>query len=656
MKLEISDNGFKIFYKNYPFLYHSIQNPLVKVGMSKGKYRMRMAEFKIREHVKKEIVLINFKIISHSDSIIKILFSNKDIKLELTIQKKMNQLELNFSTKNKEINRFWINIVANNKEAIFGCGEQYSELNLRGKEVPLFVEEQGVGRGDPPCTGDWYTTYYPQPTFISSNNYFCHVVTTYYSKFNFTNSYSHQLYVWEVPKTIIIGKFETLIETVSHLSELLGRQPSLVDWAYEGIWLGVQGGKKAVEKAIETCEKYDIQLSGVWCQDWEGINMTCQGKQLFWNWEYDEELYPDLPTYIRELNKKGIKFLGYINPYLNNRSPLYKEAKDKGFLLKTGNNEILYDDSTPENCFAILDLSNPEAFDWIKSVVISNMINIGLDGYMCDYGEYTPLNINPYSGMDPEAFHNLYPVLWAKANYEALKESNTLDKVTFFNRSGYTHSSRYVPIMWAGDQLVTWSIHDGIASVIPAGLSLGLCGIGYFHFDIGGFHSLMGQQRTKEIFLRWTELAAFSIIMRSHEGIKPWDNWQYDSDEETLQHLSKMVKIHGKLKPYFKEYSKIYQEQGLPIMRPCFLHYEDPLLYDLKYQFLLGRDLLMAPVIKPQQKEWKVYLPQDNWVHIWSGKECSKGWITIPATIGQPPVFYRTNSKFKKLFENLREL
>ncbi len=657
MILEISKNGFKIFYRNYLFINHNTKNPAFKLGIGKGKYSMRMGDFKIREKLKQKIPLSNFKIISKNKNQTLIELSSKEYKLKVKIVEKQENLWFHFTTPNEKINRFWISLVAEENEAILGCGEQYSELNLRGKEVPLFVEEQGVGRGDPPCTGDWYTTYYPQPTFISSNNYYCHVDTTYYSKFDFTDKKKHELYIWEVPNAIILGKFDNLLDTISNLSNYLGRQPKLVDWAYDGLWLGLQGGKEVIEKAIKICKEHKIKLSAVWCQDWEGINMTCQGKQLFWNWEYDHKLYPDLPNYIEELQKKNIKFLGYINPYLNNLGSLHKEAKKKGYLIKNFEGEILYDDSTPENCFAIIDLTNPEAFEWIKYVIINNMIKIGLDGYMCDYGEYTPLDINLHSGIDPEAFHNQYPVFWARVNYEALKQTNSLDKVTFFNRSGYTHSSKYVPIMWAGDQLVTWSIHDGLPSIIPAGLSLGLCGIGYFHFDIGGFHSLMGQKRTKEIFLRWTELAAFSIIMRSHEGIKPWDNWQYNSDEETLKHLSKMVKIHIKLKLYFQSCSNIYQKKGLPIMRPCFLHYDnDPILYDLKYQFLIGRDLLIAPVIKPNQKEWNIYLPEDDWIHLWTSQKFSKGWITISAPIGKPPVFYRAKSKYRELFKDLKKI
>lgn len=659
LKWKISDNEIEIFFKEYLFIHHTQQNPAFQIGTGKSKCRMRRGDFKIRDKIKKKIPLSHFEILSENEGELNIKFQYKKYALKVLFKENQNEeyLEIYSSTQNEDINRFWIRICASEKEAIFGCGEQFSELNMRGKELPLFVEEQGVGRGDPPITGDWYTTYYPQPTFISSNNYFCHIETTYYSKFDFKNPYEHKLHVWQIPKKIIIGKYINLIETVSNLSNFLGKQPKLVDWAYDGLCLGLQGGKEILNKKIAKAKQHNIKVNAVWCQDWEGINMTSQGKQLFWNWQYDKELYPNLPKYIEELNQQGIKFLGYINPYLNDQGPLHQEAKEKGFLLKDLNGHILYDDSTAENCFAILDLSNFEALEWIKTVIIKNMIEIGMDGYMCDYGEYTPVEIACHSGMDGEEFHNNYPVLWAKINYEALKETNNLNKLTFFMRSGYSHTSKYSPMIWAGDQLVAWSMDDGLASVIPAGISIGICGIGYYHFDIGGFHSLGDFKRSKEIFMRWAELAAFSVLMRTHEGIKPWDNWQFDSDEETLNHLRKMVDVHISLKPYLKRLSEEYQELGLPIMRGCFLHYSNDItLHNLKYEYLLGPDMLVAPVIKPKRNKWRVYLPKDSWIHLWSGVEYSGGWFDIDSPLGNPPVFYRKDSQHSNLFAKIKKL
>jgi len=200
-----------------------------------------------------------------------------------------------------------------------------------------------------------------------------------------------------------------------------------------------------------------------------------------------------------------------------------------------------------------------------------------------------------------------------------------------------------------------WSRGDGLATVIPAGISLGLQGIGHFHSDIGGFTTVAWIRRSKELFLRWTEMAAFSLQMRSHEGNRPERNWQFDSDQETLALLARMTEVFNRLKGYRLHCLEEYRRSGLPVIRHPYLHYEqDSALHKLKYQYLLGRDLMVAPVISPRRKRWGVYLPEDRWIHLWSGKEYPPGRHRIPAPLGQPPVFYRSESAFQETFEAIR--
>jgi alpha-glucosidase len=651
----LSDKSFKLFFNNYLFIDHNIKNPCFKLGLGTARYKMSHGHFKIKERLKDTINLTDYEIISQSENELKIDFNFPGGTLNVIFLVVDSHLEIKPECTNSDINRFWISIVANEKEAIYGCGAQFSELNLRGKCVPLWVEEQGIGRGDPPITGDWYTTYYPQPTFISSENYYCHIDTSFYSEFNFTQKNSHELYIWEIPKRILLGKYGTALKVVENLSTFLGRQPRLPDWVYDGVILGIQGGIDVVNEKIENSSKHNIKISAVWCQDWQGIRMTSFGKQLFWDWKFDENLYPDLSNFIEILNKNGIKFLGYINPFLAIEGELYKEASKQGYCIKNkdGNDYHLITTDFPT---ALLDLTNPKAIEWIKSIIKKNMIELGLNGWMVDYGEYLPTDAVLHSGISAEEFHNQYPVIWAKVIYDVLNETDNLKNLLYFTRSGYTHASKYTMLYWPGDQLVNWSLNDGIASVIPGGISLGICGIGYYHYDIGGYTTLTPFKRSKEVFLRWAELATFSMLMRTHEGNRPSENWQFDSDAETLEHLSRLIDIHVNLKPYLIHLSKEYQERGIPPMRGCFLHYEkDKKLHKIKYQFLLGRDLLIAPVIAPNVLKWKVYFPDDVWIHIWSGKEYRQGWNEIDAPLGNPPVFYRKVSKFSNIFENIKK-
>jgi alpha-glucosidase len=655
LKFEQISSGFKLYYKDFLFIEHSLQKPCFILGRGKARFKMHHGHFKIREKLLFRDPLQNYEISSQTENNLVLNFYSKEQELKITFKFNEDNLKLRFECSNPEINRFWMNIPASKQEAIYGCGEQFSELNLRGKEVPLWVEEQGVGRGDPPISGDWYTTYYPQPTFVSSENYFCHCESSSYAKFDFTNKDLHELHIWSVPEAITFGKFETALEVISNLSGYLGRQPELPNWVFNGVWLGVQGGKEIVEEKIKICLENDINIAAVWCQDWQGIHMQGTQKRLIWNWKYDESLYPDLPNFIRDLNNKGIKFLGYNNSMLAKGEDQYNEALKKE-LCVLNKHKKLYKIITDSGEKSLLDLSNPKTIEWLKQIIKDNMIKIGLSGWMADYGEYLPVDSIIHSGENSQYFHNKYPIIFAKANMEAIKESGKQGEIVFFTRAGYSKISKYTPLVWAGDQLVNWSIHDGLASVIPAGISLGICGIGYYHCDIGGFHSLGKYIRDKEIFMRWVEFSAFTMIMRTHESIKPYDNWQFDSDQECLTHFSKMSRIHLHLKPYLKKLSKEYIETGIPPIRACYLHYEnDSELHNIKYQYLFGHDLLVAPVIKPNIKEWNLYLPDDNWVHTWSENRYKGGYTTVDAPLGEPPVLYRENSEFSDIFHSIKE-
>jgi len=663
--ITISDieNGFVLNFKNRPVITHSKKRPCVSLGEGEAAYKISHGSFKIKDKVKNRKFLKNWKVLENQRQKAVIQFEET---LTMTCQVENNRLSVSFVNSDSVQNRFWFYLNADRFEHIYGCGEQYSKLDLKGQKVPIWVEEQGVGRGHDLITflaelthgagGAWYTTYFPQPTFISSNNYYCHVQTSAYSLFDFSKNDFHTLHVWGVPEEIILDVEESAVTTIESLSSLLGRQPALPDWAHNGIWLGVQGGKEVVEGKLKDATSAGVPVAALWAQDWVGKRITSFGKQLMWDWKYDEETYPDLPGYIRELQEKNVQFLGYINCFLAIEGELYREASASGFLVMKhdGSEYHVYITDFPA---AIIDITNPDACKWIKNVIKNNMLGVGLAGWMADFGEYLPTDAILHSGESAETYHNRYAADWAKINMEALVETGNLGKVVFFSRAGYTGSSRYSTLIWGGDQLVNWSINDGLASVIPAGISLGFSGIGLYHSDIGGYTTVGWIKRKKELFMRWAEHAAFSPVMRSHEGNRPDVNWQFNSDQETLSHLARMTKAHVLLKPYLLHMQNEYLEKGLPMMRHPYIHYEnDQQLHELQYQYLFGRDMMVAPVYRKIKRKQKVYLPDDTWVHAWTGKEYAGGWHRVNAPLGEPPVFYRKGSEFSQTFAKLREI
>ncbi|HQG42772.1 MAG TPA: alpha-glucosidase [Spirochaetota bacterium] len=659
LKVEHDESSFLVYYKNRCILKHSANNPCIAVGNGTAEYAMSKGSFKIKEKIANKINLKKFTIKENSDTIT----INFDDTVTIAINAKDN-CTISFQCK-PDYNRLWLKLEAYKKEHIYGCGEQFSKLDLKNKTIPLWVEEQGVGRGHDLITflatishgagGAWNTTYYPQPTFVSSNNYFVHCNISSYAQFSF-NDTNHCLYFWQIPVSIVIGYYDSAVECIKAVGDLVGRQPRLPAWVHDGMWLGVQGGTEVVQSKLQDALDSGVRVSAVWVQDWVGKRITWFGKQLFWNWRYSHELYPDLPALIKELSHKNIKFLGYINCFLTTDGDLYKEASQKGYLVKDKTGAVRHIVTTAFPA-GVIDLTNPHACRWIKDVIKKNMIDLGLNGWMADFGEYLETDTQLYSGESAELFHNTYSVQWAKVNYEAIKEAGKLGDIVFFTRAGYTGTSQYSPLIWAGDQLVNWSKNDGLASVIPAGISLGFCGVGYYHSDIGGYTTLLWIKRSKELFMRWAELSAFTPVMRTHEGNRPESNWQFNSDKETLQHLAKMTRIHTALKPYFEKCKDEYHTNGLPLIRHPYIHYpDDEKLHLFQYQYLLGRDLLVAPVYRKGKKKWEVYLPHDNWIHVWSGKEFSGGTVKIDAPLGQPPVFYRKDSKLSDLFMKLKDI
>jgi alpha-glucosidase len=624
---------------------------------------MVRGHFRIRDRREERIRCREFRVLEDSAGRVVIDFPEL---LRLEFAEERGRLACRIMHSRSAHNRLWLDLPAEADESVYGCGEQYSRLNLRGARIPIWSQEQGVGRGRDLITllaqirtgsgGRWYSSYFPMAVFLSSRNWYCFCDGPGYAQFDFRQKDRYRLVFWQFPRKLVFDCGESAAELVGSLSELLGRQPVLPEWTQEGMWLGVQGGSEVILQKLDRALQAGVRVSALWVQDWVGRRLTSFGSQLMWNWRYDHRRYPDLPRLIQELHDRGIRFLGYVNPFLAIERELYQEASRQGYCVKDASGRDLMVTVTDFPA-AMVDLTNPKARQWMKKVIRENMIDIGMDGWMADYGEYLPAEGVPASGESWERVHNTYPALWARVNREAIAEAGGEEELVFFMRAGYHGSTGWSTAFWAGDQLVNWSRNDGLATVIPAGISLGLQGGAHFHFDLGGFTTVAWVRRSKELFLRWTELAAFSLQMRSHEGNRPERNWQFDSDRETLDFLARMTRVYHGLKAYRLQALREYQQTGLPPVRHPYLHYEaDRQLHALKYQYLLGRDLLVAPVISPRRRARNVYLPQDSWIHLWSGQRYAPGWRRVPAPLGEPPVFFRESSPFARDLAGLRRI
>jgi alpha-glucosidase len=572
--------------------------------------------------------------------------------------------------------RVYLTYASSPGERFFGFGTQYTYFDMKGRKVPIFIQEQGIGRGEQPITlaADWkadaggspYTSGACVPHYITSEMRSLFLENYEYSSFDLRERDRVQVEVFSSRMTGQILSGETPAELIEQYTEYSGRMRPLPGWILSGAVVGLQGGTDKVLDVYDELEALDTPVAALWLQDWVGQRKTSFGTQLWWNWELDRDHYPGWDQLRERLERDDVRLMTYINPFLcddvaqkkNHHRNLFKEAMKNGYLVNNRDGEP-YRVKITDFSAGLVDLTNPAAREWMKEVIREELIGNGASGWMADFGEGLPYDAVLFSGADPKSYHDRYAEEWARVNREAIDEAGRGEDIVFFNRSGYTKSPRYSTLFWLGDQLVDWDEHDGIKSAVTGLLSSGLSGYSLEHSDIGGYTAIdnfpLEYHRSKELLMRWIELGAFTAVFRTHEGNIPEVNYQFYSDEETLRHFDRFAKVYAAWKPYRIELVKEASETGLPVVRHPFVHYpDDPEVYGLDHQFMVGRDLMVAPVLDPGEEKVEVYFPAGRWVHLWSGRKygsMEEGvYETVHAPIGEPAVFYEESSDVGRWF------
>lgn len=572
------------------------------------------------------------------------------------------------------LNRTVLSLAADADEHVLGLGEQYTHLDLKGRTVPIITREQGVGRGGQPITigadltqgagGDWTWTYSAVPLAISTTGTALAVEDTAVARFDFTAAERTTVDVWSAGATFQLVDGPEPDTLLSRTTELTGRMRPLPDWTGEGLILGVQGGTEEVREKIGTARAAGVELAAVWIQDWVGQRTTSFGERLWWSWTLDEQRYPGWDELVADLEADGIRVLTYTNPMLTDsfdpgpgRRDLYAEALDGGYFVEHPDGGP-YLQSQGDYSAALIDLTDPEARDWYREVIVDEVAGVGASGWMADFGEALPFDAVLHDG-DPDVWHNRYPVAWAELNREALEQAGLGEQGIAFHRSGAMRSPEHATLFWLGDQLVDFSDEDGLGSAVTGLLSGGLSGWTLNHSDTGGYTSvatpIASWERDRELLQRWSELNAFGAVLRSHEGNRPDANHQIVDDAATLAHTARMTRIFTALGPERRRLVEQAATGGLPVVRQGWLVApDDPRSPTWDRQFFFGEDLLVAPVTASGVDEVSVDVPAGEWRHPWSGRQIEGGRdvdVTLPAPIGEPAVLVRQGSRVDDLLD-----
>lgn len=529
-----------------------------------------------------------------------------------------------------------------------GFGSQTNGIDQRGEAFDLFVSEQGIGRTGEPFffTGDAHTSYFPMPWYVDPRGFGVLFHTDHRTHVDLCSTDEDVAWIEPVsgePLSFTVFHGPTVPDVLRQLGDTIGRPVRPPDWAFTGAWMMIQGGPDALEQQLSAIETAGIPTTAIWLQDWTGARENFGGGYgVEYRWNPDDGpdgLYPDLASTIADLHTRGYRVLGYVNPFVDPVLEHWDEMEAQGLLPLDPDTDDVCTFIGPRSRMTTADLSNPATQAYIKDHLRAAVLETGLDGWMADFSEWLPIECRIAEG-DARAFHNRYPEAWQRLTREVMDELRPDGDWVMFARAGWTGVHSVAQIHWVGDQEADFEPEDGLPTVVPMMLNLGLSGQPFVTHDVAGFS---GGPSTPELYRRWTELGAFTPILRTHDGNNRANNHRWDTDAETTAFFTRFARIHEALAPEWLALADEAATTGMPILRALQLHYpNDPEVRTIHDQFLVGPDLLVAPVLHEGQTERRLYLPEGAWFDVWTGDEhTGPGWIDHPAPVGQPPVFSR---------------
>lgn len=508
-----------------------------------------------------------------------------------------------------------------------GLGQHAMDVDHVGQAFPLWVGEPGIGKvdtEDPPedwfLTGTRHASSYPDPFLLRPEPMGLLVANAARSEVDLCTGDRWTVDTWAPSTRYVVLDGDTPLDVVRGHAAIVGLPRLPPDWAFAP-WNDAVGGVARVEEVAATLRAAGAPSSVIWTEDWKGAEQTAWGYHLLPSWTHDPTLYPDPQATDAALEAAGFKWFAYFSPFVVDSTVEAEEAAD--LLIRDADGAPYWFTGVTFEPTSVLDLSLPAAGDWARGKMEAAAA-LGFDGWMADYGEWLPADAFLSTGGAEEP-HNVYPLWWQEVNADAL---DGLD-ATFFTRSGWSGSTGRSPIGWAGDQRTSFDPDDGLPSVVPMGIGAGMSGIALYGSDIGGYQSIGNAPSTRELWFRWCALGAFSPVMRTHHGAFKDDNWQFDTDEETLAHYARYARVHTELFPYLRGLAELARDEGVPMIRAPFLTWPDE-PWDRLDAWLLG-DLLVVPVTAEGATTWTVDLPAGTtWYDWWTGAVATGGVVDAP--------------------------
>ncbi|MEB3330548.1 MAG: TIM-barrel domain-containing protein [Candidatus Sericytochromatia bacterium] len=537
------------------------------------------------------------------------------------------------------------------RDRLFGFGARTNACHQAGRRVENWVQEGGNGKAEQPLFGvsnHPTASHVPLPFCLSTAGFGLTIEGARRSTWEVGLDRPSGLGVTvegdRAALLLDVGPTPAAILRV-HTARI-GRPTMPPLWAFGPTEFG-KGGTEAVWRKARFLREAGVPASAIWYEDWVGLEHgPLPGlTHLPWGrWVPDLGHYPDVGGLNARLEALGFKSLGYFNPFLSQGDPHAREAFERGYALKDAAGHTVFSPG-PFGPVAHLDPTHAGARRWAFER-LSAFERLGFDGAMVDFGEWVPPEARFADGSSGWEQHNRYPDLWAGLHRTFWEQARPDGDFVCYTRAGWTGAARAATYMWAGDQNTDWGEDDGFPTALRAILSAGLSGVPLMTHDIAGFATLGDRGVTKELYFRWVAFGAFSTFMRTHSGQKFSLNWRLDSDAETLAHHRRYARAHMALLPYRRAVVREAVETGLPAMRHLWLAFPSAReAREVDDAYMLGPELLVAPVLTPGATTRRLWLPPGTWIDWWSGRREAGGrWLEVPAPLDALPVWVRAGA------------
>lgn len=654
---EINHNNIDIYFSNMKITLTMFENDIVKVFIG-DKYEESISTNGVVDNLEKGEFIVeedsNFVIIKGTKVLTFVDKNTTEISFKDLDGNIINE-DFQPSFKDEKGNVYISKV--NDCLAYYGLGEKGGDLNKKGCYTENFNTD------DPETDDDSITYYKTIPFYVALKEeatYGIFFDNSFRSYFDMGKEMGDRIFFGAIGGQIqyyfIPG--ENIKEVVKNYTALTGRMEMPPLWS-----LGYQQcrfsyfSQEEVRELVKTFEEKDIPLDVVY--------LDIDYMDGFRVMTFKTPNFDDAAGLISDLKEKGIRTITIIDPgvKVDEEYDVFKRGKEGNHFTKKLDGEMFIGAVWPGDS-AFPDFSNKDCREWWKSELKKFISEHGMDGIWNDMNEpcvfnndhktmlETCLHNSDNGVIEHKEFHNRYGFEMSRCSKEAQEELHPNERGFSMTRATYAGGQRYSSV-WTGDNMSLWS---QMRMSISMNANLGISGFSFVGNDVSGF----GLDSSEELFIRWMEMGPFIPIFRNHSNMytKRQEPWAFGPRAEKI--AKKSIELRYELLPYIYDLYYISHKEGLPIFRPMIMEYEkDMNLLNMREQFMLGENMLVAPVLYEGERSKTVYLPKGIWFNYFTMEKLQGGkWYKLPCELDEILVFVKEGAiipTYNKKFRNVKE-